>query len=69
MPRLLKTSSIRSVSMQIRSKVTAESRTAAQQHYNMRAMAAIHFSENEFNLLVPGFSSCCDGCSSCSSGW
>jgi hypothetical protein len=55
--------------MQIKSKVVAEHRTAAHQHFQTRAISRVGLSKEEFSILVPGFSCCCDGCSSCSSGW
>lgn len=54
--------------MQLRVRGFTEIRTSGRQQFISRnRMAAL--TKAEGNLFVPGFSTCCDGCSSCSSGW
>jgi len=55
--------------MQLRTSSFAEDHTLGRQHYLSPNRRLVGPGQKELNILVPGFSSCCDGCSSCSSGW
>jgi hypothetical protein len=55
--------------MQLRITSFAENHTAGRQYYLSSSQMLVGMMLANFNILVPGFSSCCDGCSSCSTGW